>query len=391
MKKFLRSFVVALITVSATSASLAQTATGSGGAGGTGGTALGGTATGGQATNTSNIGSATSNYQGGADVNVNYVTPAGSDHVTTDLRQSGTTKIKNTPDVNLGGPASGACNGLSGGIGVGVPGLAVGGNVSTVDKACEARETARVAAMLGRMDVANAILENMDVVVAALKAKSARDASELERSSAAQAQAQRANTANAALAQAMHAQEADNVRFVEQAAREQAAAALRSQQAARDREADAMRAQQQVGVEALSRQATMAKVNDTLTFTGKLTHGEEKTAQQMMAADLVAKQQAAETERAAADAARANVASTQTDSPKLLAQTPAKSDAQSPAAPLAAMPLVAAQSASAEPKPEATKAPPPARREAMEKRKPLPIQDKSDTQAAVRFALGLTD
>jgi len=57
-----------------------------------------------------------------------------------------------------------------------VPGFAIGANASTVDKGCEARETARVAAMLGRMDIANAVLEHISVVEEAMRAKAEREA-----------------------------------------------------------------------------------------------------------------------------------------------------------------------------------------------------------------------
>ena len=80
------------------------------------------------------------------------------------MHYSGTQKIKNTPEASIGGPASGPCNGFSGGIGVSMPGFAIGANTSTVDPGCTARETARIAAMLGRMDIANAVLENTSVV-----------------------------------------------------------------------------------------------------------------------------------------------------------------------------------------------------------------------------------
>ena len=198
---------------------------GTGGAGGAGGTAQGGTAAGGAATNSNTLtttgGTGGGGGQGGlggtggsagggsatatgvqtgsinstgnnqaAEVTVNYITPvspgglkglaAGVDpesgHFVNDnnVRYSGTQKIKNTPDASIGGPASGPCNGFSGGIGVSVPGFAVGANTSTVDPGCTARETARIAAMLGRMDIANAVLENTSVVQEALKARAAR-------------------------------------------------------------------------------------------------------------------------------------------------------------------------------------------------------------------------
>lgn len=371
-------------------------ATGNGGAGGAGGSSSGGSATGGSSTNnntttgtssatggTSNIGAATSNYQG-ADVTVNYVTPAGatglkglaagvdpnSGHIVTDnnVNYSGTTKIKNTPDVNIGGPASGPCNGLSGGIGVGIPGLAVGGNLSTVDKGCEAREAARIAAMLGRMDVANAILENMEVVVAALKAKAERDA----RSAAAAAAAAESLAANA-----------------RRAAPKQPEPVL-PPQAARDRESDQMRQQQQAGIEALTRQATMQKVNDNLTFTGKLTQGEEKTPQQIMAENLAAKQ--------AAQAASSSDALEQTVAKAVESQPEARAQAVPP--PSAAPVALPAKSADAvvkrpDPQPVASQAVP-AKPAVLARRDPDETKDRperksksEDQKDAIRYALSL--
>src|SRR6202040_3635236 len=51
----------------------------------------------------------------------------------------------------------------------------------------------------------------------------------------------------------------------------------------------ALRAQQNVAQEALIRQATMAKVNDTLKFTDAESQGREKTPQQIMAEEATAK------------------------------------------------------------------------------------------------------
>lgn len=84
-----------------------------------------------------------------------------------------TQRIKNTPSLAIGGPASGPCNGFSAGIGVAVPGFGLTGNMSKVDEGCEERETARIAALMGRMDIANLVLEEMDVVK---RAKARRDA-----------------------------------------------------------------------------------------------------------------------------------------------------------------------------------------------------------------------
>lgn len=150
---------------------------GAGGAGGVGngGTGVGGNATGGTATATggtassnNSIGEGTASNQGVSNTSNFY----GSENQR--FHYSGGYKIKNTPDASLGGPASGPCNGFSGGLGFSGPGFAVGANTSTVDKGCEMRETARVAAMLGRMDLANAVLENIAIVQEALKAKAKR-------------------------------------------------------------------------------------------------------------------------------------------------------------------------------------------------------------------------
>ena len=390
------SLALAVVLASALqcpSASAQVSATGTGGAGGSGGSAAGGTATGGTASggtatntttgtssaagNTANIGAATSNYQG-ADVTVNYVTPAGAaglkglaagvdpntGHIVSDnnVNYSGTQKIKNTPDVNLGGAASGACNGLSGGVGVGIPGLAVGANVSTVDKGCEARETARVAAMLGRMDVANAVLENMEVVIAAIKARDARAALDAAEGLAS---AKRNELAAQALANAAQAAEA-----------------------ARRQEAEAMRAQQQAGVDALTRQATMAKVNDTLKFTGRLTQEDEKTAQQLMVEQL------------AAQAAPAPVA-VPVPQPTLPVEGP---EVRPVVAPPAGLPAARADAEPAASTGESRRtsgaiaadrqAAKPVRPEAVARREPERAVQKPkpvDPPDAIRFALGLSD
>jgi hypothetical protein len=63
---------------------------------------------------------------------------------------------------------------------------------------------------------------------------------------------------------------------------------MASKAEAESREA-ALRAQQNVAQEALIRQATMAKVNDTLKFTDADTQGREKTPQQIMAEEATAK------------------------------------------------------------------------------------------------------
>jgi hypothetical protein len=297
MKPSLWLLAVAVAVATATPPALADsdsTSTANGGAGGAGGSAAGGTATGGAATGgtasntTSGVSSATggSSYSSGGsvgsvstggssaqtgDVTVNYNVPAapsgkaglgvGVDPTTgavvTDntVTYQGSYKLKNTPDVNIGGPASGPCNGFSAGLGVSIAGFGVGANTSTVDEGCSARETARIAAMVGRMDIANALLDNLPIVQAAMKAKAAREALALppksQETPAATAPAQGSPAPAPVLTQAQ-------------------------------REA-ALKEQQQLAQGALQRQATMAKLNDTLKFTDAATQASEKTPQQAMA------------------------------------------------------------------------------------------------------------
>src|SRR5271165_6423043 len=168
MKPLLWLVAVALAIATATPPALADSiSTANGGAGGAGGSAAGGTATGGAATggtasNTTSGVSSASGGQGGSsnatggysyasggsvgsvstggsnaqlgDITVNYNVPSAplgkaglgvgvdptTGHVVTDntVTYQGSYKLKNTPDVNVGGPASGPCNGFSGGFGV---------------------------------------------------------------------------------------------------------------------------------------------------------------------------------------------------------------------------------------------------------------------------------
>jgi hypothetical protein len=312
MKKSLLAVAIA-IAFASTSPALAQiSSTAGGGAGGAGGSAAGGTAQGGTATNSNNT-SGVSNASGGigqggtggvasggtsssqasggyvgtvstggstaslGDVSVNFNSgnaPLGkaglgvgvdptTGHIVTEnsVAYSGAYKVKNTPDVSVGGPASGPCNGFSGGIGVSMAGIGIGANTSTVDEACSARETARVAAMIGRMDVANAVLENLPIVQAAMKAKATRDALALPPPKA---------EVGTTTAPAKWAPAPTPVQTQEQ------------------REA-ALKEQQRLAQEALQRQATMAKINDTLTFTDATTQLREKTPQQVMAEEATKK------------------------------------------------------------------------------------------------------
>ena len=322
MKKSLLPVAIAVALAVSSPLSFADSSStavgGSGGAGGvaTGGVATGGVATGGVATNSNNT-SGVSNASGGqggtaqggysaatggnvgtvstggssaslGDVTVNYNVPGSamgkaglgvgvdptSGHIVTEnsVSYSGSYKLKNTPDINVGGPASGPCNGFSGGLGFSMAGMSIGGNASTVDEGCTARETARVAAMIGRMDIANAVLENLPAVQAALRAKSIREA-------ILNGQTSTTSTTTMPL-RPSPTQDADP--------KAKASQQMASKAEAESREA-ALRAQQKVAQEALIRQATMAKVNDTLKFTDADSQGREKTPQQIMAEEATAK------------------------------------------------------------------------------------------------------
>jgi hypothetical protein len=312
MKKSLLAVAIAIAFAGTTPALAQITSNAGGGAGGAGGSAAGGTAQGGTATNSNNT-SGVSNASGGigqggtggvasggtsssqaaggyvgtvstggstasvGDVSVNFNSgnaPMGkaglgvgvdptTGHIVTEnsISYSGAYKVKNTPDVSVGGPASGPCNGFSGGIGVSMAGIGIGANASTVDEGCSARETARVAAMIGRMDVANAVLENLPIVQAAMKAKATRDALSLPAPKA---------EVGTTTAPAQLSPPPTPVQTQEQ------------------REA-ALKEQQRLAQEALQRQATMAKINDTLTFTDASTQLREKTPQQVMAEEATKK------------------------------------------------------------------------------------------------------
>ena len=229
-----------------------------------------------------------------AEVTVNYITPsapggikglaAGVDpetnHYVNDnnVRYSGSQTIKNTPDVSVGGPASGPCNGFSGGVGVSVPGFAIGANASTVDKGCEARETARIAAMLGRMDIANAVLEHIGVVEEALKAKAEREAAKKSAMAVPAAPVAAAGAAQQPQPQQPQPQQ-------------QQQEPQQPQQSPTEAELEAARLaeQQKLAVAALQRKATMDKVNDTITFTTAA--NQEKTPQQTMAEEAISSRQ----------------------------------------------------------------------------------------------------
>lgn len=76
---------------------------------------------------------------------------------------SGGYSIKSAPGVVLGGPASGPCNGASGGMGLSVMGGGGAFNFSKVDEGCEERETARMLHMIGKTNDADALLKSGDV------------------------------------------------------------------------------------------------------------------------------------------------------------------------------------------------------------------------------------
>jgi hypothetical protein len=256
-----------------------------GGAGGAGGSASGGSATGGVAnggsaanTNAQSSNSAQTNAQ---NINITNTNPPDS---TSNINYSGSYKLKNTPDVSLGGPASGPCNGFSGGLGVSTPGFAVGANTSTVDRGCEARETARVAAMLGRMDIANAVLENISLVQDAL-----------------QAQAQRTKQQG------------------------QAFNPVTSPTASADQK-KRMKAQRDASIATIKRQNTMNSATETLRFTTLATQGDEKTDQQKMWDEAMGIKPEAATATASAPASKPQ--------PTAAAATPAVQDPNA-AAPVA--------------------------------------------------------
>ena len=149
-------------------------------------------------------------------------------------------------------------------------GFAIGANASTVDEGCSARETARIAAMIGRMDVANAILDNLPIVQAAMQARAARQALALP---------PRSPEVPATTAPAHWLPAPVPVQTQEQ------------------KEA-ALKEQQRLAQEALQRQATMTKLNDTLKFTDATTQASEKSPQEIMAEETTSKQLAANGEEA---------------------------------------------------------------------------------------------
>ena len=90
------------------------------------------------------------------------------------VQYSGEYTVKSAPGFAIGGPASGPCNGFSGGAALSLIGGGGAVNFSKVDEGCEERETARIAALMGRMDIANLIIEESDVVKRAQAKRDAR-------------------------------------------------------------------------------------------------------------------------------------------------------------------------------------------------------------------------
>ncbi len=109
------------------------------------------------------------NIQSGSVTSTQNINSVQSGSVDQNIHYSGSQTVRNVPGVIVSGPASGPCNGFSGGIGVAGPGFGVGVNTSTVDKGCTRRETIRVAALVGRQDIANALLESDPLVLEALQ------------------------------------------------------------------------------------------------------------------------------------------------------------------------------------------------------------------------------
>ena len=122
---------------------------------------------------------------GRADANINY---------------SGSYTVKSAPNIAIGGPASGPCNGFSGGIGGSWLGGALGLNVSTVDEGCEDRETARMFHQLGDTKTGLEILKHSKAYqrMEANKAEAAKKKAEADAEQAARlAEAARINAIKA--------------------------------------------------------------------------------------------------------------------------------------------------------------------------------------------------
>lgn len=87
------------------------------------------------------------------------------------IEYKGGYEVKSAPGIALGGPASGPCNGFSGGLAI--SGMGFGGalNASTVDESCVERETARMFGLLGQPNKGLELLESSDVWQKHLKRK----------------------------------------------------------------------------------------------------------------------------------------------------------------------------------------------------------------------------
>lgn len=66
---------------------------------------------------------------------------------TQNVNYSGTQTLKNVPSIQMSGPASGPCTGVSGGVGISGPGWGFGVNGSAVMDDCRLRENTRVLGM----------------------------------------------------------------------------------------------------------------------------------------------------------------------------------------------------------------------------------------------------
>ncbi len=89
-------------------------------------------------------GTTTQRLEGGTNSTVRNINEGTS---TQRVEYSGTQTVKNVPSIQMSGPASGPCTGVSGGVGVSGPGWGVGFNGSAVMDDCRLRENTRVLGM----------------------------------------------------------------------------------------------------------------------------------------------------------------------------------------------------------------------------------------------------
>jgi hypothetical protein len=90
-----------------------------------------------------------------------------------DVNYSGTYTVKSAPAIALGGPASGPCNGFSGGVAGSGIGFGFAANASTVDIGCEDRETARMFHLLGDTKTGLEILKSSGAYLRMVEKKEA--------------------------------------------------------------------------------------------------------------------------------------------------------------------------------------------------------------------------